>query len=235
MTAMAGGGWFFAAMEATWPPAATRRAGPFVLREGAGGGQRVSATTAEGAWDIAALLAAEAAMARPLFLIRPGDEALDAALEARGYRIVDPVLAYAAPVAALTGPLPHLAAVPHWPPLEMARALWDEGGIGPARVAVMARVAGPKAALLARSDDRPAGAAFVACAASEALIHAVEVRPGLRRRGVGGHLLRAAANWAAEQGANRLSLAVTERNHAARGLYERLGMAVVTKYHYRAM
>jgi ribosomal protein S18 acetylase RimI-like enzyme len=227
-------GWFFDAMEATWPPAEARAEGPFLLRQGAGGGKRVSAATAEGAWDEGALVAAEAAMAEPLFLIRPGDEALDTALAARGYAVVDPVLAYAAPVAALTGELPFLAGFPHWPPLEAARHLWAEGGIGPGRVAVMQRVTGPKAAVLARQNDRPAGVAFVACAGDEAMIHAIEVRPAMRRQGVGAHLLRAAANWAAAEGAARLSLAVTERNHAARALYSRAGMAVVGQYHYRA-
>ena len=41
--------------------------------------------------------------------------------------------------------------------------------------------------------------------------------PGQRRQGTGGALLRAAAGWAAQQGASRLILAVTEANAAARG------------------
>ena len=65
------------------------------------------------------------------------------------------------------------------------------------------------------------------------MLHALEVRPGLRRRGVGATLLQAAANWAADQGASRLSLVVTRRNAAARALYARLGMGVVGQYHYR--
>jgi GNAT superfamily N-acetyltransferase len=97
----------------------------------------------------------------------------------------------------------------------------------------MARVAGPKAAILARDGDRPAGVAFVACHGSEAMLHALQVRPAHRRRGIGETLLRAAANWAAGEGANRLSLAVTERNSAARALYARLGLQVVGQYHYR--
>lgn len=227
-------GWFFQAMEATWPPARAWAAGPFLLRDGAGGGKRVSAATAEGDWTEDDLAAAEARMAEPLFLIRPGDGALDAALAGRGYAVIDPVLAYAAPVGRLTGDLPFLAAVAHWPPLETVRSIWAEGGIGPARVQVMERVRGAKAALLARSGDRPAGAAFVACAGDEAMIHAIEVRAPARRRGAGGHMLAAAANWAQEQGARRLSLAVTERNAAARALYGRAGMEVVGQYHYRA-
>lgn len=221
-------------MEATWPPAAAWPAGPFLLRDGAGGGKRVSAATVEDDWTIADLDAAIAGMADPLFCLREGDSALDAALAARGWQVVDPVVAYAAPVAALTGDLPFLTAFPHWPPLATACEVWDEGGIGPARRAVMERVAGPKTAVLGRAADRPAGAAFVACHGAEAMLHALEVRPAARRQGTGGHILRAAANWAAEQGATRLSLVVTERNAAARALYERAGMALAGQYHYRA-
>lgn len=220
-------------MEATWPAASRRGLGPFTLRDGAGGGKRVSAASLVGDFTEADLDAAEAAMPAPLMLIRDADAALDAALDARGWRVVDPVVAYAAPVAALTADLPPLAAFPHWPPLEIARSVWAEGGIGPARLAVMDRVQGPKTALLARTDDRPAGVAFVACHGAEAMLHALEVRPEQRRKGTGQSLLHAAANWAAAQGAAQLSLVVTRQNAAARALYDRLGMRVVGQYHYR--
>lgn len=220
-------------MEATWPPASRRGLGPFTLRDGAGGGKRVSAASLSGEFTEADLDAAEAAMPAPLMLIRDADAALDAALDARGWRVVDPVVAYAAPVAALTADLPPLAAFSHWPPLEIARSVWAEGGIGPARLAVMDRVQGPKTALLARTDDRPAGVAFVACHGAEAMLHALEVRPEQRRKGTGQSLLHAAANWAAAQGAAQLSLVVTRQNAAARALYDRLGMRVVGQYHYR--
>jgi hypothetical protein len=91
------------------------------------------------------------------------------------------VVAYAAPVAALIADLPGLTAFPHWPPLEIARSLWAEGGIGPARIAVMDRVAGANAALLGRTGDRPAGVAFVACHGAEAMLHALEVAGSQRR------------------------------------------------------
>lgn len=220
-------------MEATWPPLRRWQVGPFTLRDGAGGGKRVSAASCDGAFTAADLAAVEAAMAEPLMLVRAGEDALDAALDARGWRVVDPVVAHAAPVAALMAELPPLAAFPHWPPLEIARALWAEGGIGPARIAVMERVAVARAAILARAGDRPAGVAFVACHGSEAMLHALEVRPDLRRQGVGATLLRSAANWAESQGATRLSLVVTRQNTAACALYARLGMTVVGQYHYR--
>jgi len=221
-----------AVMEATWPPAGAWREGAFTFRDGAGGGKRVSAASCEGDWaegDLELL----GKMAEPLALIRPGDAALDAALDQRGWRVVDPVVVYAAPVTDLRADLPPLAAFPHWPPLAIARSIWEDGGTGLARIAVMGRVSGPKAAILARDGDRPAGVAFVACHGVEAMVHALEVRPAHRRRGIGATLLQAAANWAAGEGAERLSLAVTERNSAARALYTRLGMQVVGQYHYR--
>lgn len=220
-------------MEATWPPARRWSLGPFTLRDGAGGGKRVSAASSDSPFTAADLDALETALDQPLMLIRSGDEALDQALDARGWRIVDPVVAYAAPVASMTGELPHLTAFAHWPPLEIARSIWAEGGIGPARLAVMERVRGPKTALLGRVDDRPAGVAFVACHGKDAMLHALDVRASHRRQGLAQNLLTAAANWAAEHGASRLSLVVTRQNAAARALYARLGMEVVGEYHYR--
>jgi GNAT superfamily N-acetyltransferase len=220
-------------MEATWPPLRHWLVGPFTLRDGAGGGKRVSAASCDGDFNPAELAEAEAAMADPLMLIRAGDSLLDETLAARGWRMVDPVVAYAASVTDLAAALPPLAAFPHWPPLEIARSIWAEGGIGPARIAVMDRVPGPKAALLARAGDRPVGVAFIACHGTEAMLHALEVLPSQRRQGVGATLIRAAANWAASQGAARLSLVVTRQNVAACALYARLGMSVVGQYHYR--
>lgn len=221
-----------AVMEMTWPPAKSWRQGPFLLRDGAGGGKRVSAASLVGPWKEADLALLDA-MEHPLVLIREADADLDAALQARGWQVVDPVVAYAAPVERLQAELPPLSAFPHWPPLQIARTIWDEAGIGPARLAVMDRVTGPKTAILARLGDRPAGVAFVACHGEDAMLHALEVRPPFRRQGVGEILLRAAANWAAVEGASQLSLVVTARNTAACALYTRLRMQAVGQYHYR--
>lgn len=226
----------FPVMDATWPPARSWRHGPFLLRDGAGGGKRVSAASVVDDWSAADLAAAEAAMTAPLFLIRPQDGALDRALEARGYAKIDPVVAYAAPVAVVAGDGPKwMTTFPHWPPMEIARSLWAEGGIGPARLAVMERVAGPKTAILGRSNDRAAGAAFVAVVGQVAMLHALEVAPDFRRQGSAHNILCRAASWAQEQGAETLSLVVTEANAPARGLYASHGMSVVGHYHYRQL
>jgi GNAT superfamily N-acetyltransferase len=221
-----------AALEATWPPAASWALGPWRLRDGAGGGKRVSAATVEGPWTEADLVAAEAAMAAPLFCIRPQDGALDAALAARGYAVVEPVVIYAAPTARFDPP-PAMAAFAHWPPLQVDVDLWAEGHIGPARLAVMHRVQGAKTAVLARTADRAAGVAFVAVHGPTAVLHALEVSPPYRRQGCAQNILRAAAVWARQQGADTLALAVTEANGGARALYASQGMQVVGQYHYR--
>lgn len=225
-------------MQATWPAASERTLGPVTLRDGKGGGKRVSAATMDGPFADADILTAEQAMAamgqRPLFLVRPGDELLEAELVRRDYAVVDPVLAYAAPAAALADPAPPpLAAFPHWPPLAIVQDIWAEAGIGPARLAVMHRAAGPKAAILGRTADHPAGAAFVALAGDTAMLHALEVRPAARRQGSAHNILRAAARWTLDQGGTTLSLVVTVANAPARALYASLGFRIVGQYHYR--
>ena len=228
------------AMEATWPPASTTNLGPWRLRDGKGGGKRVSATTLEGAFEEGAILFAEAAMQKRgealLFQLGPDQSALDAALGARGYAIVDPVVIYAAKLADLpqTAP-PDMTTFPHWPPLGIAVDLWAEGGIGPARLDVMQRAQGPKCAILARSGDRAAGVAFVALHGSVAMIHALEITPLLRRNGSARHIMQRAVQWARLNNAMDMGLAVTSANAPARALYASFGMQVVGQYHYRQL
>jgi GNAT superfamily N-acetyltransferase len=228
----------FELVDATWPAAARHRVDPWLLREGRGGGQRVSAITALGpvtAGDIEGAIDATLALGQSaVFMIRPEDAALDAQLNAMGWCRHDPVVAYAAPCHLLSDPAPDaMSAFPHWPPLAIARDIWRDGGVGPARLAVMERAQDPKCAILGRVEDRAAGIAFVATAGRHAMLHALEVAPALRRRGVAQALLRSAAGWAARHGAVELALVVTEANTNARALYTGLGMIESGRYHYR--
>jgi len=225
-------------LEQTWPAASYARVGPWMIREGAGGGQRVSAATVEGAFEDADIPQAEAAMVAlgqtPLFMLRHSDGRLDEMLAARGYKRHDPVVVYAAPVADLASPAPSaMSAFPTWPPLSIAVQLWEEAGIGPSRLAVMDRVLGAKTCILGRANDRASGVAFVALHGRTAMLHALEVSSTQRRQGSGSDIMRMAALWAQGQGADMLCLAVTEGNAAARALYAGLGMTVVGAYHYR--
>lgn len=229
----------FGVSDATWPAAAVHPAGAFRVREGCGGGQRVSAATAEGPWSDADIVAAENLQVGlgqpPLFMIRPGDEALDALLDARGYRIKDPVNIYDGDVAVIAAePAGAMSGFAIWPPLAIMRDLWAEGGIGPERIAVMERAAGPKTAILGRVSDRASGAAFVAIHDRTAMLHALHIAPELRRQGSAVKMMRRAARWAQDHGAERFSVLVTAANAPANALYASLGMRIVGHYHYRS-
>ncbi len=230
----------FEVIEATWPAAATVRAGPWTLREGRDGGKRVSAATIAGTWREEDLGAAEDAMRfmgqTPLFMIRPGEARLDAHLAARGYVSVDVTQMRICPVGQLTDrALPRVTAFTIWEPLAIMREIWEEGGIGPERVAVMERVKVPKTAIFGRVSDRPAGTAFCAIHNGIAMVHALEIRQSHRGKGLGGWMMRAAARWAEAQGAQWVACLHTRRNTGAHALYSSLGMADVGHYHYRIL
>ena len=223
------------ALEATWPPAAQVSCAGWLLRDGAGGGKRVSAASPLS--PDADITQAESAMyarrQRPLFRLTEGDTALDTALAARGYTVLDPTLIYLVPVADLARKPGPLCLFPLWPPLAIMRDIWAAGGIGPGRLAVMKRASGPKTGLVARIDDRAAGVGFCALAGDIAMLHAVEVLPAHRRRGVGALILRGAAHWAGQAGAQWMALAVTQANTGACALYDGCGMTIAARYHYR--
>ncbi|MFD0982388.1 GNAT family N-acetyltransferase [Tropicimonas aquimaris] len=226
----------FSTIDATWPAARYIDIDGWRLREGAGGGNRVSAATAAGdAPEISAMEEAQAGLGQdPLVMIRPGEEALDARLEAAGYRVKDPVVLLACPVERLAkAPPPVTAFHVAWPPMQVQAEIWAEGGIGPARLAVMDRVMGPRLSLLGRAGDQPAATGFVALHGDIAMLHALEVAQEHRRKGVARHLMQAAALWARDEGAARLSVLVTLANAPARALYASLGMEAVEEYHYR--
>jgi len=228
----------FDVLDATWPAAAKVDAGPWCLREGRGGGKRVSAATQQGDWLSEDLTAAENAMRLmgqdPLFMIRPGDGLLDAALENAGYALVDPVDIWVAPIDVLTDrKLPRVSAFAIWEPLAIMREIWADGGIGAPRMRVMDRAAPPKTGLFGRVNDRPAGAGFCACDDGVAMVHALHILEPHRGKALGGWMMRCAALWAKAKGARWIAAAATSDNAGARALYTSLQMEVVGHYHYR--
>lgn len=227
----------FDVIDATWPAASSRTAGGFRVREGKGGGSRVSCASLLGPYDgadIDAAIAAHRAFGQaPKFMIRPGEEALDAALDARGFELFDPVTIYTAPLGDLSDEVPPVTAFAHWPPLSITREVWAEGGIGPERQAVAERAPAPKAAVLGRRQDRAAGAAFIAVHGDIAMLHGLVVLPAFRRMGLAAAIMAEATRWAGENGAQTLALVVTQANDPANALYARLGMTPACRYHYR--
>lgn len=223
-----------AAIFATWPAAGLGTAGGFTVRRSEGGGNRASAATLDAPpGDIDAAVSAMLAWGqRPIFRVLPDEYALDADLAVRGYEAYDHTLVLAAPSAPLAGADVERAILGDVP-LRVMADVWAEGGLGPDRLAVMARVQGPKAYLLGRGGDRVAGAGFVARHGDAAVLHAVQVAASARRSGIASAMVRAAATWALAQGAPVLLLAVTRANQAGLGLYRRLGFAEAAAYHYR--
>lgn len=227
-------------IDATWPAAAVLDLDPWTIRTGAGGGNRVSAATARRDVRTEELPRAAQAMRdlgqEPVFQIRPGDDATDAVLAKAGYLKRDETVIYAAPIATIaTHRPPPVTAFTVWPPLAAQADIWAQGGIGPARLAIMDRVRGLKTSIFGRTDDRPAATLFVALHGDIAMLHALEVAPVFRRRGLAQQLTRAAAFWAQGQGATIFSLLATTGNGAANALYQGLGMTDVGRYHYRAL
>ncbi|TBN37729.1 GNAT family N-acetyltransferase [Paracoccus subflavus] len=225
------------AFEDTWPAAEYADAGGFRVGRGLGAGGRVSSARAVGPWvpdDIALAERVHRAWdQQPVFRVMDDDTGLIAALLAAGYRRETPTAIMTAPLSSLTDrTIPPIMTFAVWPPLAIQRDIWAAGAIERARQAVMERVTGPKAAILGRVRDRAAGAAFVAVAGCEAMVHAVEVLPPFRRHGLAGWMMRQAAFWAQEQGATRLGLAVSRTNSGARAAWDRLGLAEVAGYAY---
>jgi GNAT superfamily N-acetyltransferase len=215
--------------------------GPFTVPDGAGGGQRVSAARltnpqandATGA-EIDAAVAALADIGQPpLFMVLDHQTGLDARLAARGLVTHDDTVALSADTAAIATPPPPVTCFMTWPPLAIQTEIWAEGGIGPGRLAVMQRASEPRTSIFGRIDDRPAGSAFVAIHAGVGMLHALEILPRHRRKGLARTMIRAAADWATLEGAGRFCVLVTRRNTAAQGLYASMGFQAVGQYHYR--
>jgi len=227
----------FAASEATWPAAKTWSQGGFTLRDGQGGGQRVSAATALGRVSDAQITAAEGAMRaigqKPIFCERGSTPDLDAALEARGYRIKDPTSLYVLPIENLTDkPIPRVTAFTLWEPLAIMKEIWATDGVTQARLDVMERAA-TKTGILARWNEKPGGAAFVGVHHDICMVHALVVLPHQRRQGLAEWIMRRAALWGQAQGARHLAVLCVDANVGANALYRALGFARVGGYHYR--
>ena len=121
----------YQAINTTWPARATRQEAGWEIRDGAGGGKRVSAVTLAQT-ELPDIDWVEARLSEQgqehLFMIRDGDEILDAALAARGYEIIDPVTLYLCETAPLRpASLPRAQSYCIWEPLHIMREIWAAG------------------------------------------------------------------------------------------------------------
>jgi len=227
----------FAAIDTTWPAFAFHRHNGWLLREGAGGGQRVSAATVlPGAQnpDIGSAADKMHSMGQnALFMVRSQDGDLDARLAEQGYKIVDPVTILITPTESLLtmAGKQHQRVTTLNTPDTTAKEVWGNGGIYQPRLNVMARVKTAKTIISAGYM----GVAFAACHEGIAMVHAVEVSKNHRRKGVANALMHQAARWAMQHECTWLAVLTVRANTPACALYDRLKMKQAAAYHYRQL
>jgi len=161
---------------------------------------------------------------------------LDALLETRGYRVVDPTLIMTAdlgeaPAEGVDAPREgvELAEAPSRAWLD---AWWSvDGRLGGEELATATRILNGVPATYAALGEEAVGRGVVQ--GEWFGIYAMAVLPHARRRGHGRKVLSALLSHARKQGTQRAYLVVVESNTAARTLYERQGFTVSGRYHYR--
>ena len=227
----------FELIDHSWPPEAAHRAGPWIIRKDSSGSKRAMAASAVEPATPEDLGLAEAqmeAMGQPLlFQIRGPGGALDQMLDSAGYAVIDRCTIYAIEAKEMVADIPPARAWCTWEPLAAQMEIWDAGGIGPGRIAIMHRTTGLKTAILGRAEDSPAGTAFVSAHKDLAMIHAVETLARFRRRGVARLMMQRAAGWCVANGVRWLTLITTDDNGPSNALYLNMGMQAVSQYHYR--
>ena len=218
--------------------------GPFVVRAFAGGtGRANAASSLDPAPDpalpdrIARIEARYAAHGMaPRFRSTPLDPlGLAALLAARGYVEKDETVILLAPIGAIAAPDAAAEALPapdadwmavtataeHQTP---ARRREKEGNPGLLMI--------PGAWITLREDGAAAAVISVAAAGEVAGFFDLAVRPEHRRRGLAARAVRAAAHWAAGQGATWLFCQVAAANAASLALNTGLGMTEAYRYRY---
>ena len=114
-----------------------------------------------------------------------------------------------------------------WPVLHVMTEIWEAGGIDAAQRAVMDRIPGPKAGILARIGQARGGVCFVAVYGGIAVVQALLVEADKRQKGVGARLLKAAAVFAHQNGASHVLAPAAPDNAAANALFQRIGMELI--------
>ena len=233
-----------------WPAAVNQNVDGWILRYASGVSRRANSTFAlrcgEGDLD-ARIAVVEAFYARRGLpgrfhvspAVTPSD--LDAQLAERGYRIDAPTGVQTAPLAQvvertavdsrfeislLDAPNDAWFEIYHLDPTHQRSQL-------PVRADIMARTGPPAAFALVRLDGRPIAAGQGVAERGWLGLFSLVTHPEFRRQGVGTALIRALAEWGAEQGAEGIYLQVMETSLAALSLYERLGFRTLYQYYYR--
>lgn len=219
----------YTAVDRTWPPFEIHEHNGWHIREGKGGGKRVSAATrTPNATDFSDASKFQLSLGQDdLFMIQEADQDLDAALAMSGYELIDPVVFLGKPIDGTIETQGSGITVSDAPTSIQAK-LWKASGINQSRLNVMMRA--PKRACISIEDK---AVAFTAIHEGIAMTHALEVAKKHRRQGLGTQIMDASINWAAQNCADWIVVLTVLENQPARSLYTSMGMVELGFYHYR--
>lgn len=230
-----------------WPAPRNAVAGDWLLRSAGGYTKRANSANAlqPGATLTPRLLEhIEAHYARQqlprIFRLSPlADGSVDALLQARGYRLVDPSLL----MQRATQADDHQSAANADLRLDsQLEAVWLEGycaaSVHPPEQQlphrhILESIGQPCAYASLRRGGRAQAWGLAVLERDAAGLYEVLVHPDHRGQGLGRQMVQGLLQWAALQGATHTDLQVAAANSRARQLYESLGFATVYGYHYR--
>jgi ribosomal protein S18 acetylase RimI-like enzyme len=173
------------------------------------------------------------------FMISPAvrPQGLDGVLEARGYRVEGSSLVQGADIAlvrAISGSDAEIVlardAIESW------RTCYLEGEGADRRrkvIGIMQRISAARRFAVALEGGEPVAVGLGVVIDGWMILLGMQTSPSHRRAGHGAAIVRALADWAAENGAANAVLQVEGDNDAARALYEKAGYRTLYGYHYR--
>ncbi|CAA9280674.1 MAG: hypothetical protein AVDCRST_MAG93-3173 [uncultured Chloroflexia bacterium] len=178
---------------------------------------------------------------RPRFQVSPATPpALVALLDRGGYDIDAPTFVQTATIADVllrTGEAPSFPVeltdsfTGSW--LAIDTASEGEPQHSPVRRGMLERIRPLTCYALLRIDGTPAAVSLGVLERGWVGVYSVATLPQFRRRGASTAIVRSLAQWAGQNGATSMYLAVMERNHTAQSVYARAGFRTSYSYHYR--
>jgi GNAT superfamily N-acetyltransferase len=234
------------AADEAWPAPVRARLGDWILRSAENWTGRANSALAVGDPDRPLDTAIDAVVewytdrGQPPLINAPMPLAapVNAALDARGWMARPLVLVQTAPLPALLDAGRDSADLP---PVELARAptedwftmVADHKGALPAAARRLLTAVPETVFAHVRTPDGDLIAVARGTVTGPQRWHGIallQTAPGVRRRGLAVHVLRAMASWAAERGATRAYLQVEEHNTGAVALYRQLGFTTHHTY-----
>ena len=176
---------------------------------------------------------------RPIFRLTSfaAPQGLDAALDARGYQVIDPTRVLCL---ALRDRHWAVAACPDLVDEELddwMSVFWAISGHDPASRSTHRRmlnsIVGARRLIILRDGGEPVACGLGVLEDEFLGLYDIVVSSQHRRRGHGTSLLRGLIKWASDRGAESAYLQVMESNEAARCLYAGLGFRGLYRYWYR--